>query len=92
VKATTNFTEALKPAKIKDKIREALGMDDGKHSWYEVVVEPPTELPESEGKLHPGPRASFACDVMVDGQSVVIWGGTNPKGELEGDGWIIKLE
>lgn len=92
VKATTNFTEALKPAKIKDKIREALGMDDGKHSWAEVEVMPPKELPESEGKVHPGPRASFACDVMPDSRSVVIWGGINPKGELESDGWVIKLE
>ena len=92
VKATTNFTEALKPAKIKDKIREALGMDDGKHSWGEAEVVPPTELPESEGKVHPGPRASFASDVMQDGHSVVIWGGVNPKGEMESDGWIIKLD
>jgi hypothetical protein len=92
IKVTTNFTEAIKPAKIKDKIRGALGLDDGKHSWGEAVVVPPTELPESEGKVHPGPRASFACDVMSDKQSVVIWGGVNPKGEMENDGWIIKLE
>ena len=33
VKATTNIYEAIKPANIKDKIRGALGFDDGKHSW-----------------------------------------------------------
>lgn len=92
VKATSNFTEALKPAKIKDKIREALGIDDGKHSWCEVEVLPPAELPESEGKVHPGPRASFASGATPDGHSVVIWGGVNPKGEMESDGWVIKLE
>ena len=92
VKVTTNLYEAIKPAKIKDKIRGALGIDDGKHSWAEVEVLPPSDLVVPEGKVHPGPRSSFACDVMEDGRSVVIWGGINPKGEREGDGWIIKLE
>ena len=91
-KPTTNIYEAIKPAKIKDKIRGALGYDDGKHSWAEVEVLPPTDLTETEGKVHPGPRGSFAHDVMRDGRSIVIWGGVNPKGEREGDGWIIKLE
>lgn len=92
VKATTNIYEAIKPAKIKDKIRDALGYDSGKHQWEEVEVLPPTDLEASEGKVHPGPRSFFACDVMKDGRSVVIWGGMNPKGEREGDGWLIKLE
>lgn len=91
VKPTTNISEALKPAKIKDAIRNALGVDSGKHSWAEVEVLPPADLDETAGKVHPGPRSSFACDVMKDGHTVVIWGGTNPKGEREGDGWIIKL-
>jgi hypothetical protein len=92
VKPTTAVYEALKPAKIKDKIRGALGLDDGQHSWCEVEVLPPTNLEAAGGKLHPGPRASFAADVMKDGRTVVIWGGVNPKGEREGDGWMIKLE
>ena len=58
----------------------------------EVEVLPPTDLEASEGKVHPGPRGSFACDVMDDGTTVVVWGGVNPKGEREGDGWVIKLE
>ena len=67
-------------------------MDSGKHSWAEVEVLPPADLEESAGKIHPGPRSAFAVDVMKDKRSVVIWGGVNPKGEREGDGWIIKLE
>ena len=93
IKPTLSLTEAIKPAKIKDMIRSKLGYDDGKHSWAEVEVLPPTDLLEAtEGKVHPGPRADFAYDVMEDRQSVVVWGGVNPKGEREGDGWIIKLE
>lgn len=92
VKATTNIYEAMKPAKIKDAIRGALGVDSGKHSWHEVEVLPPADLVVPAGKVHPGPRSSFACDVMKDKRSVVIWGGVNPKGEREGDGWVIRLE
>jgi hypothetical protein len=92
LEARANIYEALKPAKIKDAIRGALGMDDGKHSWAEVEVVPTANLDVTEGKLHPGPRASFAADVMKDGVTVVLWGGVNPKDEREGDGWMIKLE
>lgn len=89
---TTSISEAIKPAKIKDAIRNALGYDSGGHSWAEVEVLPPTDLDASAGKVHPGPRGFFGCDVMEDQRSVVIWGGINAKGETEGDGWIIKLE
>ena len=92
MKLTTKFSEAMKPSKIKDKIREGLGYDSGKHTWAEVEVLPPVDLEASEGKVHPGPRSSFGYDVMEDGRSVVIWGGLNPKEEREGDGWMIRLE
>lgn len=92
VKATTNIYDAIKPSKMKDSIREALGADSGKHSWADVEVLPPADLDIPEGKVHPGPRGFFASDVMEDGRSVVLWGGINAKGEKEGDGWIIKLE
>lgn len=92
VKATTNLYDAMKPSKIKDSIREAIGAESGKHSWAEVEVLPPSDLVIPEGKVHPGPRGFFASDVMEDGRSVVLWGGVNPKGEKEGDGWIIKIE
>jgi len=75
VKATTNVLEAMKPAKIKDAIRGALGVDSGKHSWYEVEVLPPSDLLEPAGKVHPGPRSFFAYDVMDDKRTVVLWGG-----------------
>ncbi|KAK5119182.1 hypothetical protein LTR85_007796 [Meristemomyces frigidus] len=91
-KVTTSLSDAIKPAKIKDKIRSALGYDSGGHSWGEAEVLPPTDLDASAGKVHPGPRGFFGCDVMQDGCSLVVWGGVNAKGEKEGDGWIIKLE
>lgn len=91
LKATTNLYDAMKPSKIKDSIREAIGTESGKHSWGEVEVLPPSDLVIPEGKVHPGPRGFFGSDVMKDGRSVVLWGGVNPKGEKEGDGWIIKL-
>lgn len=84
--------DALKPSKVKDTIREAIGVESGKHSWADVEVLPPTDLDIPEGKVHPGPRGFFASDVMEDGRSVVLWGGINAKGEKEGDGWIIRLE
>lgn len=87
-----SLSDAIKPAKIKDAIRSALGYDSGGHSWGEVEVLPPTDMEGSGGKVHPGPRGFFGCDVMEDGRSVVVWGGVNAKGEREGDGWVIKLE
>lgn len=91
VKATTSITEAVKPAKIKDQIREKLGGSSGHSSWAEVELQPPGDLQVSGGKVHPGPRSSFGYDVMADGHSVVLWGGSDAKGEPHGDGWIIKL-
>ena len=90
-KPKLKVSEAIKPAKIKDAIRAAFGADTGTHSWAEAEVQIP-ELREPEGKLHPGPRGFFGCDVMGDGKSVVLWGGENAKGERVGDGWIVRLE
>ncbi|TKA64857.1 hypothetical protein B0A55_11749 [Friedmanniomyces simplex] len=91
-KPTFSLSEAIKPAKIKDSIRHALGYDSGGHSWGEAEVMPPADLEASAGKVHPGPRGFFGCDVMKDGRSFVMWGGIDAKGEREGDGWIIRLE
>ncbi|KAI2607716.1 uncharacterized protein GGS25DRAFT_497182 [Hypoxylon fragiforme] len=92
VKATTTkVAEAIKPAKIKDAIRSKFGAETGNLTWAEVEVQPPGDLQEHEGKVHPGPRSSFGYDVTSDGQSVVMWGGSDAKGEPEGDGWIIRL-
>ncbi|KAK4612315.1 hypothetical protein CLAFUW4_13021 [Fulvia fulva] len=88
-KVTTSLADAIKPAAIKDAIRSKLGYDTGSHSWAEVEVQPPEDLPEGEGKVHPGPRAYFGYDVTGDGHQVVMWGGMNAKGEREGDGWLI---
>ncbi|KAI1846418.1 hypothetical protein JX265_011903 [Neoarthrinium moseri] len=92
VERTTTFSEAIKPAKIKDAIRSKLGYDAGTFTWAEVDVKPPGDLAEPEGKVHPGPRSSFGCDVLANRKDVALWGGINAKGEQEGDGWIIQLE
>ncbi|EME40033.1 hypothetical protein DOTSEDRAFT_74787 [Dothistroma septosporum NZE10] len=88
-KATTSLADAIKPAAIKDAIRSKLGYDTGSHSWAEVEVLPPENLPDGEGKVHPGPRAYFGYDVAGEGHQIVIFGGSNAKGEREGDGWLI---
>ena len=91
-KPSLSIANAIKPAKIKDAIRSALGAESGKYSWAEVEVNPPSDLQIPEGKLHPGPRVSFGCDVMEDGKTIVLWGGEDAKGDLVGDGWIITFE
>ncbi|KAI0509714.1 hypothetical protein F5B22DRAFT_312747 [Xylaria bambusicola] len=91
VKATTNLTDAIKPAKIKDQIRSKLGTDTGEVSWAEVEVQAPGDLKSHEGKVHPGPRGSFGYDVTPDKSGVVIWGGRSGDGQPIGDGWMIQL-
>ncbi|KAF1847533.1 galactose oxidase [Cucurbitaria berberidis CBS 394.84] len=93
-KASLTLKNAIKPAKIKDAIRSAIGADTGHLSWAEAVVQVPDKvtLEEEDGSLHPGPRAFFGADVMQSGSSVVFWGGVNAKGERVGDGWVVKFE
>ncbi|KAI1341226.1 hypothetical protein F5Y15DRAFT_422484 [Xylariaceae sp. FL0016] len=91
MKASLSMAEAIKPAKIKDQIRSKLGADTGGSSWAEVEVQPPGDLQAHAGKAHPGPRSSFGYDVAPDGKSVVMWGGVDAEGKVEGDGWIIEL-
>jgi hypothetical protein len=94
VKASMSFKDAIKPAKIKDAIRSALGAESGELSWAEAVVQLPSDkaLEEEDGKLHPGPRAFFGADVMEDGESLAFWGGVDARGQRVGDGWIVRLE
>ncbi|KAL2256446.1 hypothetical protein VTK26DRAFT_1647 [Humicola hyalothermophila] len=84
-------TRGLNPAAAKDRIRDKLpGMESGEFRWAEAEIVP-TEQMTHEGKAHPGPRAWFGADSCLGGKGVVIWGGVNPKGEREGDGWILRL-
>ncbi|KAL8832844.1 MAG: hypothetical protein Q9191_000028 [Dirinaria sp. TL-2023a] len=46
---------------------------------------------EGGGKSHPGPRSWFAS-AGLDGSGIVLWGGSNAKGEIEGDGWVIRVK
>ena len=94
LKASTSLKEAIKPAKIKDAIRSALGADTHELSWSEAAIQIPLtgDIEEIEGKLHPGPRAFFGSDVMHDEKSIALWGGIDAKEERVGDGWVIRLE
>jgi hypothetical protein len=93
-KAAWSLKDAIKPAKIKDAIRHAIGAETGHLAWAEALVQLPSEkqLEEDDGKLHPGPRAFFGADVMENGHSVVFWGGVDAKGQRIGDGWIVKFQ
>jgi hypothetical protein len=89
-----SWSESLRPAALKDSIRSAFKADTGTNAWAEVDVQPPAleTLGDGEsGKVHPGPRAYFGCDVLKDGSTVMIWGGVNAKGERESDGWLVSL-
>ncbi|KAM7211047.1 hypothetical protein V8F06_013569 [Rhypophila decipiens] len=59
-----------------------------------VPVEVPTEKAVG-GKTHPGPRSLFdggsAASSCLGGKGVVFWGGENAKGEMESDGWVLRL-
>ena len=79
----------LKPAAIKDAIREKLGYSAGTLEWAEVEVLA-TEQTAHEGKVHPGPRAFFGAD--VEQNTIVLWGGVNAKGEKEADGWTVHFQ
>lgn len=85
---------------VKDKVRDAISNvtggkvfegGSGEFDWRKVEIEAKEEEPGTEGKSLPGPIAYYAAD-NVDGTAVVIWGGVDPKGETNGDGWILKLK
>ncbi|KAL9596820.1 MAG: hypothetical protein Q9219_005534 [cf. Caloplaca sp. 3 TL-2023] len=86
------------PAGIKDKTRSLMGISTGEGTWSEVKVVPNEEGSggsETEGKSHPGPRGWFASGSLgkdMDGGGIVLWGGINAKGEMEGEGWIISVK
>ena len=85
----------------RDKLDEAevpgsqavLGGDSGAWSWAEVVIEARNEEMGTEGKSLPGPIAWYGADVVsVSGSEIVIWGGVDPKGEVSGEGWVLKVK
>ncbi|KAL2037081.1 hypothetical protein N7G274_010208 [Stereocaulon virgatum] len=80
-------------AGIKDATRSVMGIATGEGTWAEVKIVTVVEG-EQEGKSHPGPRGWFAsCPVgrEIEGGGVLMWGGINGKGEVEGDGWIVNI-
>jgi hypothetical protein len=90
-----SWSQTLSPANLKDNIRSAFKADTGTNAWAEVDVQPPAldKLGDGDsGKVHPGPRAYFGCDILKDGSTVMIWGGENAKGETESDGWLVSLK
>lgn len=78
-------------AKIKDVLKEGLGMNSDRATWAEVVVQADEETYGLQGKSHPGPRA-YCAAANLDAKSFVTWGGLTAGGIAEGDGWIIKIE
>lgn len=88
---------ATSAAGIKDATRSKLGIATGAETWAEVKVVANEEGGglETDGKSHPGPRGWFGCAGLgkdVDGAGVVIWGGMNAKGEVEGEGWVVSVK
>ncbi|QIW96234.1 hypothetical protein AMS68_001752 [Peltaster fructicola] len=89
-------------AAVKDGIRSTVGANTGRLELGEVELNIPKSLdaapPGTSGKLHPGPRAWAAADVMPDKTTVIIWGGTSRidgsghEETTEGDGWMIRFE
>jgi len=79
------------PASAKDVTRKAIRVGSGEAEWAEVEIVPREEPGSTQGKSHPGPRGYFAS-AAVDGKKVILWGGINPKGEIEADGWMIDLK
>lgn len=78
-------------AAVKDAIREKLPRaESNEFRWAEAEIVPTEQLVEG-GKVHPGPIAQFAVDSCLDGQGVVLWGGTNAKGVKQADGWVLRL-
>jgi len=80
-------------AGIKDATRSAMGIATGEDTWAEVKIVTVVEG-EQEGKSHPGPRGWFGSAPVgreIEGGGVLVWGGVNGKGEVEGDGWIINV-
>lgn len=82
------------PAQAKDLARQKLPkMDSHEAEWAEVelTVQDMDKMTEASGKSHPGPRGYFGC-APLSGKQVVLWGGLNPRGEREGDGWVVDLK
>lgn len=82
------------PAQVKDIAREKLpNMDSHEGEWAEVVLEldDVKGIKTAGGRSHPGPRGYFGCDVL-DAKKVALWGGLNPSGGREGDGWVVDLK
>lgn len=81
------------PAHAKDIARQKLGLNSHEAEWAEVQILTPdkdVDLKLSEGKQHPGPRAYTAATLLAKNR-ILIWGGLDPKGEAEGDGWFLDM-
>lgn len=89
--ATMDLANSIKPAKIKDQIREKFGADTGNMTWCKVEACSTNETGQLKGS-NPGPRSCFACDTTANARTVILWGGISDSGEVLGDGWLFHLE
>jgi len=81
-------------AAAKDVARSKLGLEDHVYEWAEVDIQTPDADVKNlvgDGKQHPGPRSWLAC-TAINGQKVLFWGGLGPKGNAEGDGWLLDIK
>ncbi|KAI0528467.1 hypothetical protein GGR58DRAFT_526477 [Xylaria digitata] len=69
-KASTDLTDEINPAKIKDQLRSKLGADAGKASRAEVDMQTPSDLRTHDGKVRS--RVFFGYDVTPRRSSIVI--------------------
>lgn len=82
---------AATAAKLKDDTRQSVGVTSHTAEWSEVQIQAVEEKHATSGKVHPGPRGYFGCDVR-GGRQAVIWGGLDAAGAVEGDGWLVDIQ
>ncbi|KAH7040820.1 uncharacterized protein B0I36DRAFT_379710 [Microdochium trichocladiopsis] len=92
MKASTDLANAIKPAKIKDQIREKLGAHTGNLTWCKVEPRASSDQTASTNEPRPEPRTCFASCPIASTRTVVLWGGLSETGAALGDGWLVHLE
>ena len=84
-------SEELSAAALKDSVRSMVGKSTGVERWAKVNI---PEATKDHGVLDlPRGLTRFGSSAGADSNfSIVIWGGLQADGQLNGDGWILTLE
>lgn len=83
------WAEVLVVADVEEVIESGQGGGEGISS--KGAEDAKTGTGEGGGKSQPGPRGWFGA-AAVEGNGVVLWGGKNAKGEVEGEGWFVRVK